>query len=89
MAKTFNLDIITPSKKFYSGEVEHVIVRTPAGYEGFLADHTWTCKLLDEGTIRFIEKGAGEKDWKYAKATGGFIDVKESVIIYTDDIDWA
>ena len=88
MANTFNLDIITPSKKFYSGEVEHLICKTPAGYEGFLAGHSYTCTMLEEGTIRFREAGSGENDWKLAQSIGGFIDVKDGVIVYADDIRW-
>ncbi|MBQ0004761.1 MAG: F0F1 ATP synthase subunit epsilon [Clostridiales bacterium] len=88
MAKSFNLEIITPSNRFYSGEVEHVICKTPVGFEGFMADHTYTVKLLEEGVIRFRESGSGENDWKVAKAQGGFIDVKGDVIVYTDAIEW-
>ena len=88
MAGTFTLDIITPSEKFYSGEVEHVICKTQQGYEGFMADHTWTCKLLDAGTIRFREKGSSENEWKRASSVGGFLDVKDSILIYADAIEW-
>ncbi|MBR5088014.1 MAG: hypothetical protein IK093_01160, partial [Ruminiclostridium sp.] len=37
MAKKVNLEIITPSKVFYRGDVELVIVRTLSGDEGFMA----------------------------------------------------
>lgn len=88
MANSFKLEIITPSKLFYDGEVEHLIIKTPQGYEGFMADHTWTCKLLDAGKLRFRERGAGEDDWKEASAAGGFIDIKDDVVVYTDAIEW-
>lgn len=88
MANTFDLEIITPSKRFYGGEVEHVICKTGEGYEGFLANHAWTCKLLDAGKLRFREKGAKEDVWREASAAGGFIDIKDSVIIYTDAVEW-
>lgn len=88
MAKSFKLEIITPSKKFFSGDVEHVICKTPIGFEGFMADHTYTVKLLEEGVLRFKLSGSGEKDWKIAHAGNGFIDVKDEVIIYTDFVDW-
>lgn len=88
MAGNFKLEIITPSKNFYSGQVEHVICRTTEGFEGFMADHTWTCKLLDSGVIRFKESGASDNEWKIANAKGGFIYTKGDVIIYTDDVEW-
>ena len=69
MRKTFWLDVITPSKKFFSGEVEEVIINTPVGKEG-------------------RELGAAEDDWKIASAAGGFLDVKDNMIIYTDTIEW-
>ena len=49
---SFKLEVMTPSKRFYSGEVEHIIVTTQDGKEGFMADHEWTCKLLDAGQLR-------------------------------------
>ena len=78
MRKTFWLDVITPSKKFFSGEVEEVIINTPVGKEGFLAKHSWTCKLLDAGELWIRELGAAEDDWKIASAAGGFVDVKDN-----------
>ena len=82
MRKTFWLDVITPSKKFFSGEVEEVIINTPVGKEGFLAMHSWTCKLLDAGELWIRELGAAEDDWKIASAA------KDNMIIYTDTIEW-
>ncbi len=86
MAKTFKLEVITPERLFYEGEVEMVIVRTLVGYEGFLANHAWACKLLGTGILRLKEPG--EKEFRIAATTGGFIDVKERVTIFTDAAEW-
>lgn len=88
MARTFNLEIMTPSKNFFNGAVESIIVTTPQGKEGFMANHEWTCMLLDAGKLMIKEVGAGKDDWRVASAAGGFIDVKDDVIIYTDTIEW-
>ena len=91
MAKTGNtfwLDVITPSKKFFSGEVEEVIINTPIGKEGFMAKHSWTCKLLDAGELWIRELGSAEDEWRIASAAGGFVDVKDNMVIYTDTIEW-
>lgn len=57
MAKSVQLEVITPSKLFYKGEVG-VITRTLQGDEGFMADHAkWACKLLDTGELWFREVG--------------------------------
>ena len=88
MADSFKLKVTTPSNMFYSGDVEQVIVNTPVGHEGFMAHHLWTCKLLDAGELWIKEKGAAEDEWKIASASGGFIDIKGEVVIYTDVIEW-
>jgi F-type H+-transporting ATPase subunit epsilon len=87
MAKPVKLEIITPSKLFYKGEVSLVMCKTFEGYEGFMADHTWACKLLDVGELCIQECGSNE--FKTAAISGGYIDVKESMIIYTDAAEWA
>ncbi|MDR0424262.1 MAG: F0F1 ATP synthase subunit epsilon [Clostridiales Family XIII bacterium] len=86
MAKSVRLDIITPEKLFYRGEIELVIARTLTGDEGFMADHTWACKLLATGELWIQE--AGSKDFRIAAITGGFIDIKEKFTIFTDAAEW-
>jgi F-type H+-transporting ATPase subunit epsilon len=86
MAKSFKLEVITPERLFYEGDVEMVIVRTLEGYEGFLANHSWACKLLDTGKLRIKEAGA--REFKLAAITGGFIDVKDRVVVFADAAEW-
>lgn len=86
MAKSIKLEVITPSKLFYRGQVQLVIARTLSGDEGFMAGHTWACKLLDTGELWIQEEGT--KDYKIAAVSGGFIDVKESITIFTDAAEW-
>ena len=83
------LEVITPSKLFYRGEVDLVIVTTLDGDEGFMAGHVWACKLLDVGELWIQEKGAGKDEWRVAAVSGGFIDVKDSIVIYTDAVEWS
>ena len=83
------LEVITPSKLFYRGEVDLVIVTTLDGDEGFMAGHVWACKLLDVGELWIQEKGAGKDEWRVAAVAGGFIDVKYSIVIYTDAVEWS
>ena len=86
---TVRLEVITPSKMFYRGEVELVIVTTLDGDEGFMAGHVWACKLLDVGELWIQEKGAAKDEWRVAAVAGGFIDVKDSIVIYTDAVEWS
>ena len=89
MATTVKLEIMTPSKLFYQGEVDLVIVTTTEGEEGFMAGHSWACKILDIGEMCIHEPGAGPDDYRSAAVAGGFIDVKDSIIIFTDAVEWA
>jgi len=86
MAKSVKLQVITPSKLFYEGDIELVIVKTLTGEEGFMADHAWACKLLDVGMLWIRE--AGSKELKVAAVSGGFIDVMDDIVIYTDAAEW-
>ena len=88
MANTVKLEIVTPEKHFYRGEVELVIARTLNGDEGFMAGHTWGCKLLDIGELWIREPEAEANTYKLAAVGSGFIDIKESIIIFADSIEW-
>jgi F-type H+-transporting ATPase subunit epsilon len=86
MANSIRLEIVTPERLFYDNDVELVIVRTLTGDEGFMARHSWACKLLDVGEIWIQE--AGSKDFKVGAISGGFIDVKTEITIFTDAAEW-
>ena len=86
---SFRLEVMTPSKLFYRGEVELVIVTTLDGDEGFMSGHVWGCKLLDVGELWIKEMDADKNDWRVAAVAGGFIDVKDSIVIYTDAVEWS
>lgn len=87
MAKSVLLEVITPSKLFYKDKVEMVIVRTLTGEEGFMSGHTWACKLLDVGIMLIKEEGATE--FKAASIAGGYIDIRDNFVIYTDAAEWS
>lgn len=86
MANSVKLEVITPSKLFYSGKIELVIVKTASGDEGFMANHAWACKLLEVGELWIKEKDS--REFKVAALAGGFIDVKDTIIVYSDAAEW-
>lgn len=86
MANSFRLEVITPERLFYDGEVELVIVRTLNGDEGFMANHAWACKLLSTGELWIQEKGS--REYKIAAISGGYIDVQKTIVIFTDSAEW-
>ena len=86
---SFRLEVMTTSKLFYRGEVDMVIVTTKDGDEGFMAGHVWACKLLEVSELWIQEKGAGKDEWRVAAVAGGFVDMKDSMVIYTDAVEWS
>lgn len=82
-----SVEIITPEKLFYRGDVELIVCRTLLGDEGFMARHSWATKLLDIGMLRLKEPDSD--DFLIASIAGGFIDVKDSIVLYTDAAEWA
>ena len=86
MANSFMLEIVTPEKLFYLGKAEIVIAKTLTGEEGFMAGHSWACKLLGTGELCIREAGA--KDYRIAAVSGGFIDVRDQVLIFADSAEW-
>jgi F-type H+-transporting ATPase subunit epsilon len=82
MYNKFNLEIITPEKQFFSGEVEEIIVTTPDGEMGILNNHYPTVAGLVPGSIRILVDG----NWREAANGEGFIEVlpdKTTVIVQT------
>jgi F-type H+-transporting ATPase subunit epsilon len=85
MASTFNIEILTPEKKFFSGEVEMIILKTTEGEMGVLAGHTPMVVAVAVGPIR-IKK---DNDWLEAVLTEGFMEVKQDkTVILTDTAEW-
>lgn len=85
MASTFQIEIVTPDRKFFEGEVSMVIARTLEGDVGILRDHVPTVSPLSIGVIKI------KKDDKILEATcsGGFISTDEDkATIITDSAEW-
>lgn len=86
MANKVRLEVVTPNKKFFDGPIECITVATLEGQESFMAKHSWAFKLLDTGIIKIYEKAGGEP--KVAVVAGGYIDVRENFLIFTDAVEW-
>lgn len=86
MASPFNLEIVTPDRKFFEGQTEMVIVRTTEGDIGILHDHEPLVAPVSIGKIRIRKDGA----FVTAACAGGFLTVDEDkVVIVTDAAEWA
>lgn len=86
MANLIRLEIVTPDKSFFDGDVEMVVVRTTEGDMGFLYDHEPLVAPLAVGAVRIKQDGK----FRTAACSGGFISVDEDVAtIITDAAEWA
>ncbi len=82
----FKLQIITPEKTFYDGEVEQVIARTTVGDVGILRGHEPYCAALGVGQMRVMING----EFRRAATSGGIIKVsREQTTILVQTCEWA
>lgn len=72
MGKAFSLEIKTPEKLLFSGEIESLIVPHKEGLEGYLANHTRVLRELVPGTLEYRPIGSSQETTKM-EIPGGFI----------------
>ncbi len=85
MADKFNLDILTPERKFFSEEVEMVILKTPEGEMGILKGHVPMVVAVGIGPVKIKKDG----EWQEAFLSDGFMEIKQDkTIIMTDSAEW-
>ena len=81
MAKTFQVDIVTPEAVIWSGEAEMISARTTEGDIGVLADHEATMAALATGAVTIHHDG----NLTAAGIHGGFLQIfKNQVTLLTD-----
>lgn len=85
MASKFYLEIVTPERKFFSDEVEMVILRTPDGEMGILEGHVPMVVAVDIGPVKIKKNG----EWQEAVLTEGFMQIQpDKTVILTDTAEW-
>lgn len=81
MARTFQVDIVTPEAVVWSGEAELLTARTTEGDIGVLADHQPTMAALSTGAVKVVH-GEGVT---IAGIHGGFLQIfRNQVTLLTD-----
>lgn len=78
---TQRLEIVTPEKKVFSGDVTFVVVPGEAGQLGFLPNHAPLVSGLKNGEIRVEQDG---KKLKF-NVNGGFVEVRNSRVVVLAD----
>lgn len=83
--KKFFLQVLTPEKVFYKGEVEEITVSALDGQVSVLSMHQPTVLALEPGFIRIYEDGKV----KEAFASDGFVEVRPSeTIVLVQSVEW-
>ena len=81
----FYLEVVTPERKFFEGEAEMVIIKTPEGEMGVLKDHEPAVIAIEAGTIKIQVEGK----WKEAAVAQGFMEItREKTIALVDTAEW-
>ena len=85
MASTFYVEIVTPERSFFSGDVEMIVLNTPEGEMGVLYGHIPMVVAVAVGPMKILQKG----EWVNAFLSEGFMEVKQDkTIILADTAEW-
>ena len=83
--KKFKIEILTPEKTFYEGEIESLVVESPGGKIGILAGHAQYAVGLSPAELKM------KADGKEITAVNGegFVEVTpEKVIVLCQTAEW-
>jgi F-type H+-transporting ATPase subunit epsilon len=86
MASKYTLEIITPERTVFSGEVESVILPTPDGFLSIQRMHEPMVCALSIGPLRL---NLGGDEWRECTASEGFVEVRpDETIIFSQAAEW-
>lgn len=84
--KKFQLEVISPERVFYTGEVEMVELTTTEGDIGIYADHIPLTTIVAPGIMTITEEGDQLKE---AAVLEGFMEItQEKVTILAQSCEW-
>ena len=82
---TFKLEVLTPKREFYSGDVEAVTIVLDDGGMTILRDHEPMLAALEIGEMRIKT----EEGWRSAFASQGFVEVRpDETLIFVQACEW-
>ncbi len=86
--KKFRLEVISPERVFYSGDVEMVELNTTEGEIGIYADHIPLTTVVAPGILTITES-SGEDGIKEAAVLEGFMEIQpDQVTILAQSCEW-
>jgi F-type H+-transporting ATPase subunit epsilon len=84
--KKFQLDVISPERIFYSGDVEMVELTTTEGDIGIYADHIPLTTIVAPGVLTITETA---EEMKEATVLEGFMEItQDKVTILAQSCEW-
>ncbi len=84
--KRFRLEVISPERVFYTGDVEMVELNTTEGEIGIYADHIPLTTIVAPGVLTITESG---DELKEAAVLEGFMEITpEKVTILAQSCEW-
>jgi len=88
MARTLQVEVVTPDEKIFDGEVKSIVVTAPDGEVGILPMHAPLIAELGEGALRLTRVEDGVVVQFMTK--GGYLQIAEDrAIILTDSAEIA
>jgi len=85
MPSKYTLEIITPERIFFKGEVESVIIPTPDGYMSIWKNHEPLVAAIKVGEMKLQVDG----EWKQCSTSDGFVEVRpDETIIFSQAVEW-
>ncbi|MEF9935523.1 ATP synthase F1 subunit epsilon, partial [Clostridium sp.] len=82
---TFEMEIVTPEKKFFKGQIESINFMTLDGKAQILANHIPYVTGLKPAVVKIVENGHD----KYFSMSGGFIQFADNKgTILADSAEW-
>ncbi|MDR2634516.1 MAG: ATP synthase F1 subunit epsilon [Clostridiales bacterium] len=83
--KPFRVEMLTPEKTFFDGEVESLIIETPAGQLGILAGHAPVAIGLQPASI-VLKTESGDRTAAHGE---GFVVVRpDKTVILCQTMEW-
>ena len=85
MPAKYTLEIITPERIFFKGDVESVIIPTPDGYMSIQRMHEPMVVALNIGEMKLNIDGK----WKECTTSSGFAEIRpDETIIFSQAVEW-
>jgi len=85
MQKTFRLLVMTPEKEFFNDDVAQIIISTPDGDMGIMAEHMPVIAVVTESVLRVERDGV----WHNAAIGQGFLEMTSGAVeLFVDSAEW-